>query len=333
MPDGRSQLIPGAYSPRFQRVFAWYGARLFAKRFYAVRAARGSAALLDAVREEPGPVILAFNHCAWWDPMIGFHVHHRWLSGRTPCSPIDAAQLRRFRFFRKLGMFGIDPDAPASLRIMGRYVAERFAQDVRPLLMLTPQGRFVDVRLPIEVRPGIGLVAAQFPRARMLAVAVEYGFWTEQRPEVFLRVEPIAPAEDVRSVRSWTAAVEAAMQRNADALAQLVQRRDPTAFDIVQGGGEARIHPLYDALQRLTGRGTQIETSHRMPQPSVSESASDAASGAAALLGGEDPGGEDLGGAGMGGADPGGARPRDAGRDAGAAHSAGHGTAPAGPPR
>jgi 1-acyl-sn-glycerol-3-phosphate acyltransferase len=263
VPDGRSELIPGAFNPRFQRVFAWYAKRLFRKRFYAVRAAPGSVALLESVRALPTPVILGFNHCSWWDPMIGFHLHGQLLTGRTPCSPIDATQLRRFQFFRKLGMFGIDPDDPMSLRAMARYVGERFAQDERPLLMLTPQGRFVDPRVPVEVRPGIGLVAMQHPQARVLVVAVEYAFWTEQRPEVFFRVESVDPPADARSVRAWTEAVEAAMRRNAAALADLVIARDPARLETVSGGGEASIHPLYDLLLRATGRGTAIEVAHR----------------------------------------------------------------------
>jgi hypothetical protein len=262
-------VVPGRFDPRFRRVFAWYGRRLFSKRFYAVRLAHGGSRLLAECRETPGLVVLAINHSSWWDPMVGFFLHDRFMASRTPCSPIDAAQLANFAFFRRLGMFGVAPDDPGSLRAMAHYVAERRARDPQPLLMITPQGRFVDPRRPIEVRPGIGLVCSQSPGVRVICGAVEYAFWTEQRPEVFLRaVEAPAPA-DLGSARAWTDAIEVAMNENARALADLVQARDGAAFETLSGGGRAAIHPMYDAFLRLTGRRTNVDTEHRRAPATV----------------------------------------------------------------
>ena len=174
MPDGGHELIPGAHSRGFHRVFAWYLRRLLAKRFHAIRGEGDSVAVLDAAAAADAPVLLASNHGAWWDPLLGLWVHDRWFAGREPCSPIDAAMLAKFRFFRKLGMFGVHQDDPASLRAMVRYVDGVLARDPRGMLLVTPQGRFVDPRLPVEVRPGIGLVASRHPRASVLVAALEF---------------------------------------------------------------------------------------------------------------------------------------------------------------
>lgn len=261
--DPERGIVPGRFNARFRRLFAWYGRRLFARRFYAVRMAHGGSRLLTECAGVPGLVVLALNHSSWWDPMIGFHLQDRFLSTRTPCSPIDAAQLAKFAFFRKLGMFGVDPDDAGSLRAMAQYVGERRERDHQPLLMITPQGKFVDPRLPIEVRPGIGLVCSQSPGVRVICGAVEYAFWNEQRPEVFLRAVEVECPADHASARAWTDAVQAAMNANSAALAALVQARDGAAFETLSGGGRARIHPLYDAFLRLTGRGTSVDTEHR----------------------------------------------------------------------
>jgi 1-acyl-sn-glycerol-3-phosphate acyltransferase len=266
VPDGGRELIPGAHSRGFHRVFAWYLRRLLAKRFHAIRGEGDSVAVLDAAAAADAPVLLASNHGAWWDPLLGLWVHDRWFAGREPCSPIDAAMLAKFRFFRKLGMFGVHPDDPASLRAMARYVDGVLARDPRGMLLVTPQGRFVDPRLPVEVRPGIGLVASRHPRASVLVAALEYGFWTDQRPEVFFRVARVAPPADPADARAWHHSIELAMNANAAALASAVQSRDPARFTALVGAGRARINPFYDLFLRLTGRRGAIETSHR-PHP------------------------------------------------------------------
>ena len=107
------------------------------------------------------------------------------------------------------------------------------------------------------------MLAARHPEARVLSVSVEYAFWNDQRPEVFLRAVPIEPPSDPSDARAWHTACERAMNDNAAELARCVQTRDPAAFVVITGGGAAQIHPLYDLILRATGRATAIETAHR----------------------------------------------------------------------
>ena len=111
--------------------------------------------------------------------------------------------------------------------------------------------------------PGAAMVAARHPEAQVLLVAIEYAFWTDQRPEVFMRAVRMAAPAVADDVRAWQEAIESAMNANASALALLVQGRDPAAFEAISGGGAGQIHPVYDAFLRLTGRRTSIETAHR----------------------------------------------------------------------
>ena len=106
---------------------------------------------------------------------------------------------------------------------------------------------------------------------RVVCVALEYAFWVDKRPEVFLRVEPCV-AETPTSMTSWHRSLTRAMQRNGAALAELVAARDPSAFTCLEGGEAPRIHPVYDALLALRGqrraldeRGDGRET--REPRP------------------------------------------------------------------
>lgn len=266
MAAGRGELIPGIDTPWFRRAFVRWMRGFVGRRFHAVRLAAGSEAAFARAASADGPVMLVANHQSWWDPLVGLLVHDRWFGDRPVASPIDRTQLENFRFFRRLGMFGVDPDDATGLRAFARHVDELFARAPRTVLMVTPQGRFVDVRRAVEVRPGAAMVAARHPRATVIAMAIEYAFWVDQRPEVFLRADCVdAPAMDPGSAHAWQDAIARAMNRNAAALAECVMSRDASRFVTVSGGGAGRIHPAYDAFLRLTGRRTSIDTSHRAP--------------------------------------------------------------------
>jgi len=233
-----------------------------------VRMVHGGADVRSRAAASPGPVLLVSNHASWWDPLVGLYVHDRWFRDRPIASPIDRTQLENFRFFRKLGMFGVDPDDATGLRPFVRHVEGLFRDSPRTLLMMTPQGRFVDPRLPVRIRPGAALLASRLPGMRICAVAIEYGFWTDQRPECFMRaVDVAAPdAGAASTVAAWQQRIESTMDANARALAAITSSRDASAFESIAGGGDGRIHPVYDAVLRITGRRTSIGTSHRRPE-------------------------------------------------------------------
>lgn len=258
-----SGILPDDDRPRFRSLFARWLRGHIARRFHAVRMTRGSRAAFEAAARSPGPVLLACNHQSWWDPLVGFLMHATWFGDRPPLVPMDRTQLEKFRFFRKVGTFGVDPDDAGGMRPFLRHVESRFASGPRTVLMMTPQGRFVDPRDPVATRPGAAMVAARAPGIHVLAVAIEYAFWTDQRPEVMLHAAAVAPPAGPEDARAWQEAIERAMNANAAGLAHAVRGRDPGAFELVLGGGSARIHPVYDAFLRLTGRGTAIDTAHR----------------------------------------------------------------------
>lgn len=258
-----TDVVPGDFREWFRGFFAWRLRKGFPKSFHAVRLANGSRAALDAAAAHPGPIVVASNHQSWWDPLVGFLVHDAWFRGRRPLSPMDATQLAKFGFFRKLGVFGVDPDDVAGLRPFVRYVEGQFRDHPRSALMLTPQGRFVDPRVPVKVRPGVAMVMSRVPAAQALAVSIEYAFWNDRRPEVFLLASRVEAPADAGDSRAWEDAFDRAMNRNAAELATLVQARDPAAFECIAGGAGTRTHPVFDLWLRLTGRDPSIETAHR----------------------------------------------------------------------
>lgn len=252
-------LEPAKPDRRFISFFGWYCRRLFAKKFASVRLAQGSRAVLDQTAEPKQPLIIALNHASWWDPLLGVIVVRAFCPDRSPAVPIDLEQFRRFKFFSKLGLFGISQDHPGAAEAFLDYVSEHFDRADKPLLVLTPQGTFTDVRAKVRVKPGVAAVAAAHPSARVLSLAVEYAFWQDQRPEVFLRARVIdKPDGDLPTSAAWLRAINRGMQANADELAKLVIARDPLAFESMLDRKGSVVHPVYDALMKLRGQDPEI---------------------------------------------------------------------------
>ncbi len=265
-PTGRSDaILPGRWNARFFSFFAWYSRRLVAKHFHALRLSEDSCP--GGLDPERRPLIVALSHSSWWDPIAAVLMKDALMPSRASCSPMDRVQLERFGFFRKIGIFGIDPDDPGAAGPMVDYVMERMREHPRPTLIITPQGRFADVRAPIEVRPGAALLAARLAREgrapRIVGMAVEYPFWIDRKPEMLVRVSDFAAPEDSSRASAWQRTIERGMADNAAALGQLSVARDPSRFRTVVGSGSGAVHPVFDAWARMRGRSTAIDMTGR----------------------------------------------------------------------
>lgn len=240
--------------------FRWYAAHYVRKHFHAVRLSRGSAALPESKR----PFLVVMNHPSWWDPMIAVILSRDFLQ-RAHFAPIEQQMLDRYRFFRKLGFFGVEPGtsrgAVTFLRIAKRIMAEPNA-----MLWVTAQGEFRDVRRrPLELRPGVGFLAREVEQGYVLPLALEYTFWEERTPEALLRWgEPIDLAEDPgRDGRAWTMRIEGALTDVQDALAEDTMSRDPARFSVLLSG-KVGVGGAYDWWRRLMAwaRGRRFEGGH-----------------------------------------------------------------------
>jgi len=281
-------IVPERFSPRFAGGFdRWYLRGLVARSWHSVRLAEQGAELLDELGRHVGPAIVLMNHQSWWDPLVGLWIHGRFEPTRRAIGPMEATQLAKFGFFKRLGVFGIEPDAPGAIDAMTAHVSERFIQHPKTTLWLTPQGTFADVRTPIRLRPGAAAIAARAlpldtaaaaagePHGGLLvlSVAMEYAFWLDRKPELLLRAARISAPTDEAGVRpttgAWNRAMTAVMHANAAALAALVVARDPAALRCVGGKGarNANNSRVWDWWLRLRGGSGRIDPTNRDRPP------------------------------------------------------------------
>ncbi|MEM9400059.1 MAG: lysophospholipid acyltransferase family protein, partial [Verrucomicrobiota bacterium] len=201
------------------------------------------------------PVIIAFNHPSWWDPLTCMTVaglfpeHHHY-------APIEAQALEQYPFFKHLGIFAIDSNSPQGLRQLLLATASIF-QGQKNILWISPQGNFRDIRQrPPMLKPGIGALCASMQkkgRGSVIPLAMEYMFWTEKKPEIFIAFgEKIDLANtDKTTAQNWVQIIESAMQKTQDKLAEQVIARDADAFRPVFSSNSST-HPVYDIWRRFT---------------------------------------------------------------------------------
>lgn len=228
-------------------LFGWYARYFVGRHFHAVRLSRSTL----PVRLDSGPVLFALNHSSWWDPMIAMLLARR-LPARQHVAPIDERALARYRFFERLGLFGVEPESARGLRRLAGVGREVLA---RPdgAMWITPQGRFADPRVrPLRLRPGVGVLARMMRGGTIIPVAIEYPFWDERLPEALVRFGAPIEVDDGRrrSARAWTALVEQELAAAQDELAEQAQRRDERSF-VVLVGGRSGITWIYDLWRRL----------------------------------------------------------------------------------
>ncbi len=257
--------LPARFSPRVFRMFSFVVRRKIRGGFHAVWMTPGTREVLEGLEDVDGPLIIAMNHVSWWDPLVGILVHGRFLPRHQLTAPMDSTQLVKFGFFRKLGIFGIDPDDPGTLTRMNDWITGLFHQHRRVAFWIMPQGRFTDVRDPIRTRPGIATNAVSNPEARVLTFHMEYTFWKDSRPELCLHARHVEPPERATTPR-WHRRIKESMQAGTDALAELVRTRDEDRFDPLVPPAANRTNPVYDLWLKVRGRRGDLEVAHRTEQ-------------------------------------------------------------------
>jgi 1-acyl-sn-glycerol-3-phosphate acyltransferase len=227
---------------RNEWLVAWfrrYARRYVGRHFHAVRLSRRGR----APRVPEGPLIVVTNHPSWWDPMI-ISLLTGLFPDRVPYGPIDARALEKYRFFAKLGFFGVEQDSMRGARTFLR-TGQAILEQPGTALWVTAQGHFADTReRPLRLMPGVEHLARRMERGTILPVAIEYTFWDESKPEALVRFgEPIRFGE----------AVAPALERAMDDLAAEAKTRDPMLFDNLLEG-RSGVGGVYDLWRHVRAR-------------------------------------------------------------------------------
>jgi len=243
--------------------FTWYSRSYIRRHFHSLR-----VSLAGLPPETRGlPLVLYSNHASWWDALVCLVVKQQCFPSHAAFAPIDAAMLKRYKMFRKLGFFGVEQGSRRGAIHFLR-TAEAILKSPQALLAVTPQSRFADVReRPARFEAGLGHLAMRVEHTLFVPVATEYVFWEERLPEILLRFgEPLQVRRGHNAAfdaRYWTCLFEQKLTEAQDALAVEAQRRNSEDFQVVLRGGAGQ-GGIYDLWQWVTAklRGEQFRREH-----------------------------------------------------------------------
>lgn len=238
-------------SPLLWRLFARYTRRYLARAFHTIRLSGCEARSLPPDR----PLIVYVNHPSWWDPLLCLFLAQYLFPARTHYAPMQAAALDRYRFFKRLGFFGVQTGTRQGGLTFLR-VSQAVLQQPATALWVTPEGRFTDPRQrPVHLMPGIGQLATRLTQAVFLPMAIEYPFWEERFPEALVRVGEPCQSGGLAfdNAAAWTQYFAGELGKTQDALAYDACQRQPDAFRIILQG-RAGIGGVYDMWRALRAR-------------------------------------------------------------------------------
>lgn len=250
-------------SPLLLRWFTWYSRRYLRRHFHSLRISLGGMPPDTQGR----PIVIYSNHASWWDVLVCLVLKDEFFPGRNLFAPIDAAALENYQMFRRLGFFGVERGSRRGA-VQFLRTAEAILKSPSPLLFITPQSRFADVRTrPVHFEAGLGHLAARVEDAVFVPVVGEYVFWEERLPEILVCFgEPVVVDQPLASQfgsDAWTNRFERKLEAAQDALAAEVKLRDPDCFQTVLAGAAGQ-GGIYDWWRSFTAklRGETFRKEH-----------------------------------------------------------------------
>jgi 1-acyl-sn-glycerol-3-phosphate acyltransferase len=252
-------MIPAAKNRYVTAWFRGYVRRYLRQSFHRVLV----AGELPATPEVP--VLVCLSHSSWWDMLIAFWASHD-LLGWDGFGPMDERQLRRYGILRRIGVFGVDRESLSGGREFLAYTRELAAGRQRAI-WITSQGAMVSSEeRPIRLYSGIAHLARAVGRCNIVTAAIQYEFWEEKRPEVFLSlshprlVDATLPGF---SPKALLRELEGELEARMDVLAELRRQRDVSQFRVALSG-QGGISPTYDWLRQMACRvrGERMAAEH-----------------------------------------------------------------------
>jgi 1-acyl-sn-glycerol-3-phosphate acyltransferase len=250
----RPQLSPATLR-WFHRYLRWY----LPRHFHGIRVANANRFVpRDGVAN-----IVFLNHASWWDPLLCLLLARRLLPNWHHYAPMDAAALQQYGFFRRLGLFPVEPGTPRGANQFLRTSRELLARP-NTMLWLTPQGHLCDVRVKPQFQAGLAALLQHIGPCRLLPLAIEYPFCEERLPEALALCGAPIEIDSIASLNTAeiSSQLEFALDEAQQQLAAMVLARDFTAFEsLLQGrSGTGAVYEYWRRVRaQLTGRPYQPE--------------------------------------------------------------------------
>jgi hypothetical protein len=174
------------HSPWADRIFLPYILRQFRKAFHGLYLLGPVPAIDPAL-----PLLITPNHSTWWDGFF-FYILNKRVWKRTGYLMMLEEQLSKYRFFSRIGAFGIEPGLARRSYDALRYSAQ-VLRDPANALCVFPQGvlRYFGIR-PLEFQRGVEHILKLYGGdVNLLPLGIRCEFLIDQRPEAFFMADRV----------------------------------------------------------------------------------------------------------------------------------------------
>jgi hypothetical protein len=137
------------------------------------------------------PLLITPNHGNWWDGFF-FYILNKRVWKRKGYLMMLEEQLAKYRFFSRIGAFGIEPGLARKSYDALRYSAEML-KDPANALCIFPQGvlRYSGVR-PLDFQRGVEYILRMYSGdVNLLPLGIACEFLIDQRPEAFFMADRV----------------------------------------------------------------------------------------------------------------------------------------------
>ena len=169
-------------------IFQPYLTGLFKRHFHEIQ-------LLGTLPEIPDdlPVLLLPNHSTWWDGFFVYLLNKR-IFRRTAYLMMLEKQLTKYKFFRKIGAYSIEPENRRSVIESLEYTVELLNREM-PLVSVFPQGELLPWHTrPLDYKRGVEWILQKYGNpVTVLPLAIRAEFLGEQRPSAFFLFADVSP--------------------------------------------------------------------------------------------------------------------------------------------
>ncbi len=235
------------------RLFTRYAAMYLGRHFGGLYLRRGTRPHVVPGRNGCRRVVVVMNHPSWWDPLVAMLLKREWFGEIPAFGGMAAAELDRYPFFKRLGLFPIRAGV-AGARDWSRAM-EAVGRCESAVVWTTPQGRFVDAReRGVALMPGVAASGELSRGCVYLPVAVEYVCGRGRLPEVYVSVGDALSAEELVGLSRVEVAdrLRKGLEAEQDALAEAVMCGDPARWESLRSGSRG-LGSVYGWWRRLVG--------------------------------------------------------------------------------
>lgn len=179
----------------FEVLFEWYNRYYLIHRHFHTVGVKGD--LNPTVEADHPPVLYIANHSSWWDGLLVYEAVRRLSGAYDHYMMMQDAQLSVFRFFRRLGAYGMEQQSYKGIKESLQYTVKLLKEGKR--VWIFPQGEITALHQEqLRFQGGIGSILKAVGSACIVPVTLEYRLMHHPKPDASLRIgRPV--------MRDWTA--------------------------------------------------------------------------------------------------------------------------------